>query len=107
MTDDAADEDVMTPEQLAGDVAAATTALAAAISELPPPEPALDALPDLLPLALGSPRKVVTGTSSSTAAPYADAREHLAAVLDVVAARATLSIAEAWHTGRISAPGGD
>jgi hypothetical protein len=74
----------------------------------PEPGRASDELPDVLPLALGLPRRATPPSDApSTGTPFTDAREHLSALLDVVAARATLAIAEAWHTGRISAPSPD
>jgi hypothetical protein len=67
-----------------------------------------DTLPGVLPLALGKPRRSPPRVDAEIdALPYADAREHLGALLDAVAARASLAIAEAWHSGRISAPSPD
>ncbi len=61
------------------------------------------ALPDLVPLALGVPQRRLTSIETSDAAPFADADAHLGALLDMVAARAAVAIAEAWDSGRISA----
>jgi ATPase family associated with various cellular activities (AAA) len=63
-----------------------------------PPEP----LPDHVPLALGAPNREPMWFTANGAAPFADASEHLARVLDVVAARTALAIAESWHSGRSS-----
>ncbi len=74
-------------------------AVEASVVEVAPSEPAiLD-----LPLALGSaPHVLPLSTQTPKALPYADAASHLNALLDVVAARAALAIAEGWHTGRTS-----
>ncbi|MGH2900009.1 MAG: hypothetical protein ACRDMZ_15145, partial [Solirubrobacteraceae bacterium] len=40
--------------------------------------------------------------ADTVAAPYAIARAHLDLLLDMVAARATVAIAEAWNSGRLS-----
>ena len=61
------------------------------------------ALPDLLPTALGAPQRRISSTEISDAAPFVDADEHLGALLDVVAARAAVALAEAWDSGRLSA----
>ena len=68
-------------------------------------EPAAPTIPDLVPLALGTPSPPVAAIAApeGDAIPFADGGEHLAALLDLIAARAGAAIAEAWHTGRISA----
>jgi hypothetical protein len=64
--------------------------------------PSEDAIVEL-PLALGSaPHVLPLSNETPKALPYADAASHLHALLDVVAARAALAIAEGWHTGRTS-----
>ena len=54
---------------------------------------------DALPLAFGPPADRVGET---TAAPYESARAHLDLLLDLVAARTTVAIADAWNAGRLS-----
>ena len=61
-----------------------------------------ETLPDVLPLALAPAPLPPIAIDVVTAAPYASAGEHLAALLDVVAARTALVIAEGWHSGRTS-----
>ncbi len=95
--------------------AASGAALGAPIPPVPPPPPA-DAraaaplppnlrprprveIPDALPLAFGPP---TDGMAATVAAPYATARAHLDLLLDMVAARATVAIADAWNSGRLS-----
>ncbi|HSN26929.1 MAG TPA: hypothetical protein VLT45_11600, partial [Kofleriaceae bacterium] len=74
---------------------------ARATAPLPPnprPRPRID-VPDDLPLAFGPP----AGSEANTvAAPYEVARAHLDALLDLVSARTTVAIAEAWSSGRLS-----
>lgn len=88
-----------------------TPTLVEDVAELPPapiveetpaveePEPTL---PDVLPLALAPRPLPPIAIEMSGATPYANASEHLAALLDVVAARTALAIAEGWHSGRTS-----
>ena len=90
-----------------------TPTLVEDVAELPPapiveetpaveePEPTL---PDVLPLALAPRPLPPIAIEMSGATPYANASEHLAALLDVVAARTALAIAEGWHSGRTSRP---
>jgi hypothetical protein len=66
-------------------------------------------VPDLPPLALGMPPPRATATSTGTspsAAPsasqYSNGRAHLDALLDIVAARAAVVIADGWNTGRLA-----
>ncbi len=66
------------------------------------PDPELS-MPDVLPLSLGAPRRTIRTAEPVTAKPFIEASEHLAALLDLVAARAAVAIAEAWDSGRISA----
>ncbi|MEJ7597307.1 MAG: ATP-binding protein [Kofleriaceae bacterium] len=90
----------------------------AAQGEAPPiepiaPTPALE-VPDTLPLALGpapAPAPQLEPDESPYASElpgepvplgYTSAREHLDALLDVVASRTALAIAEGWNTGRLS-----
>jgi hypothetical protein len=69
---------------------------------LPPPtEP--DPLPIALSPAIASAVELVW--SDNGAKPYRDGGEHVAALLDVVAARVALAIAESWHSGRASHDG--
>jgi ATPase family associated with various cellular activities (AAA)/Winged helix domain, variant len=77
------------------------------------PEPAAepvrdpDPIPaDALPHAL-APALPLLAVEPTTAEPYADANAHLEALLDVVAARTALAIAESWHSGRRSFDGED
>ena len=77
----------------------------AASGDAPVVEPAEDArpivIPDLVPLAFGplpaEPPRLEPGES-----PYQSARDHLDALLDVVASRTALAIADAWNSGRLS-----
>jgi hypothetical protein len=59
-------------------------------------------LPDLIPHALAPAPVPPIAIDAGAARPYANGGEHLAALLDVVAARTALAIAEAWHSGRTS-----
>jgi len=77
-------------------------AVVAPVPEPVAPPPVVDEVPTHLPLALGLPPAQLA-TCLSDAAPFADGREHFAALLDLIAARAALAIADAWHAGRISA----
>ena len=67
----------------------------------PAPAPRVE-LPQLLPLAFGAPLPHVIIDAPVGAVPFADVTEHLAALVELVAARTAMAIAEAWHTGRIS-----
>jgi hypothetical protein len=75
----------------------------------PAPEPEVPAasiapeLPEALPIALGQPPRTLTSREITDAEPFADADAHLEALLDLVAARAAVAIAEAWDSGRLSA----
>src|SRR5690606_16278820 len=40
--------------------------------------------------------------NTSSASPYEHAREHLDALLDIVAARTALAISDGWNSGRLS-----
>jgi MoxR-like ATPase len=76
---------------------------ARADAPLPPnlrPRPRIE-VPDVLPLAFGA---CLGAAADTTAAPYAIARVHLDLLLDMVAARATVAIAQAWNSGRLSQP---
>ena len=59
-------------------------------------------VPDDLPLALGPPPPR-TPDATATGSPYPSARAHLDALLDIVAARTAVAIADAWNSGRLSA----
>ena len=61
-------------------------------------------LPDLVPLALGPPPPLGPAARDGGESPYLTARAHLDAMLDLVAARTALAIADAWNSGRLSAP---
>jgi hypothetical protein len=74
----------------------------AAAEPTPCAEPAI---PDHAPLALAPPPGPRVVIAPNGAAPYRDAAQHLAALLDVVAARTALAIAESWHSGRTSHDG--
>jgi hypothetical protein len=56
---------------------------------------------DALPLALGPPPPPAPPGEASQS-PYLTARAHLDAMLDLVAARVALAIADAWNSGRLS-----
>ena len=77
----------------------------AAEGEAPVVEPVAEAaqieIPDLPPLALG-PLPLERPVDDGGSSPYESAREHLDALLDVVAARTALAIADAWNSGRLS-----
>jgi len=59
-------------------------------------------IPDLLPLALGPPPTEGESSTEHGTAPYANARAHLDTLLDIVAARTAVVIADAWNSGRLS-----
>jgi hypothetical protein len=59
-------------------------------------------VPDLVPVALEPITAPPVPVAPHGAAPFARPGDHLAALLDLVAARAALAIADGWHTGRIS-----
>jgi ATPase family protein associated with various cellular activities (AAA)/winged helix domain-containing protein len=77
----------------------------AAAGEAPAPEVAAPApvvaIPDALPLALG-PAPPAAPQLDPGESWYASARDHLDALLDVVASRTALAIADAWNSGRLS-----
>jgi hypothetical protein len=80
---------------------------AAGADPLPPPdEPELPPQPIIIPqgplLGLGRPVPRLQITARTRAEPYASPAEHLDDLLDLVAARAYLAIAEAWNSGRLS-----
>ena len=88
------------------DVAAPPSELSDARDSAPPadeapanrPRPVV--VPDDLPLALGPPpAPPITAAAGS---PYPSARAHLDALLDIVAARTAVAIADAWNSGRLS-----
>jgi hypothetical protein len=60
------------------------------------------ALPELAPIALAPAPARPPAIAAHDAVPFASASEHTSALLDLVAARAALAIAEGWHSGRIS-----
>jgi len=67
----------------------------------PAPAPRTFEIPDLLPLAFGpAPSEAVQLEPGESW--YASARDHLDALLDVVASRTALAIADAWNSGRLS-----
>ncbi|NVB82921.1 MAG: AAA family ATPase [Kofleriaceae bacterium] len=68
------------------------------------PQQSVAALP--LPLALGTPLEPLTSEPSPLWPPYRHSREHLEDMLDFVAARTARAIAEAWNSGRLTAPTG-
>ncbi len=65
------------------------------------------ALPELLPLALGESLPPLVVPPHPDWPPYQAAHEHLEDLLDLVAARAAKAIADAWNSGRLSAPSDD
>jgi DNA replication protein DnaC len=66
-------------------------------------EPPREAEPDLVPLALApASAPIVLVPVPEGVLPYAQPGEHISAILDVVAARTALVIAEGWHSGRTS-----
>jgi DNA replication protein DnaC len=66
------------------------------------PRPPRIVVPDDLPLALGPPPPPAP-SSAPVGSPYPSARAHLDALLDIVAARTAVAIADAWNSGRLSA----
>ncbi|HEX3482766.1 MAG TPA: AAA family ATPase [Kofleriaceae bacterium] len=58
-------------------------------------------IPDDLPLAFGPPPPR-TADAAPAGSPYPSARAHLDALLDIVAARTAVAIADAWNSGRLS-----
>ena len=66
----------------------------------PPPRPV--EVPSLAPLALGPPPPAVPPATVDGPSPYASGRAHLDALLDIVAARTALVIADGWNSGRLS-----
>jgi hypothetical protein len=68
--------------------------------DVPAARPRPIVVPDDLPLALGPPPPPpITAAAGS---PYPSARAHLDALLDIVAARTAVAIADAWNSGRLS-----
>ena len=63
----------------------------------PPDDPDPDHVPGLAPLAFGAPLARSEVAEPARGEPFADAAEHLTALLELLAARATLAIAERWH----------
>ena len=61
-------------------------------------------VPDVLPLALGAPPPPPAEAARPTGdtAPYESGRAHLDNLLDIVAARTAVVIADAWNSGRLS-----
>jgi len=74
------------------------------IAEPPPPE---IVIPDRLPLAFGAPPAPQARRAPDGGDAFFTPREHLDALLDLVAARTALAIADAWNSGRLSGPGAD
>ncbi len=79
--------------------------------EIPPvaeedaePEPAVIEVPDLPPLALGTPLEPRRATVPTGAQTYRSPIEHINDLLDLAAARAACAIADAWDSGRLSLP---
>jgi len=70
----------------------------------PPPRPAPRPVevPALPPLALGPLPAAVPPPTVDGPSPYASGRAHLDALLDIVAARTALVIADGWNSGRLS-----
>jgi ATP-dependent 26S proteasome regulatory subunit len=66
----------------------------------PPPRPV--AVPAMLPLAFGAPPPPRPTSDGDEESPYPSARAHLDALLDLVAARTAVTIADAWNSGRLS-----
>jgi hypothetical protein len=64
-----------------------------------PPRPI--EIPDALPLAFGPPPAKPPDLEAGES-PYPTARAHLDALLEVVASRAAVAIADAWNSGRLS-----
>jgi len=59
-------------------------------------------VPANLPLAFGPPPAQTVVKDDGASSPYPSARAHLDALLDVVATRTALAIADAWNSGRLS-----
>jgi hypothetical protein len=72
------------------------------VDEPAPPASTREPVPAVIPLALAQPPAPPFNIGTIDAVPYSDATQHLGALLDVVAARTALAIAEAWHSGRAS-----
>ena len=70
-----------------------------------PDEPIV--VPGIAPLAFGRVLQAPTATAPAGAKPYANPREHLEELLDLVAARTARAIAQAWDSGRLSLPAED
>ncbi|HWN70238.1 MAG TPA: ATP-binding protein [Haliangium sp.] len=82
------------------DAAAGAEPLPPTDEPAPPPQPII--IPQGPLLGLGRPIPRVHITARTRAEPYGSAAEHLDELLDLVAARAYLAIAEAWNSGRLS-----
>jgi ATPase family associated with various cellular activities (AAA) len=63
----------------------------------PPEDPDPDRVPGGAPLAFGAPLARSEVAEPGRGEPFADAAEHLTALLELIAARAALAIAERWH----------
>ena len=89
------------PEPAPADAPGADAATGEPPAAEPAERPAPIEIPDAAPLALGAlppePPQLEAGES-----PYESARDHLDALLDVVASRTALAIADAWNSGRLS-----
>ena len=66
------------------------------------PAPRPVEIPALPPLALGPLPAAVPPPTVDGPSPYASGRAHLDALLDIVAARTALVIADGWNSGRLS-----
>ncbi|MEZ4364143.1 MAG: ATP-binding protein [Kofleriaceae bacterium] len=86
---------------------AVDAAARAAEPDRAPAAPEAVVVPDALPLALGAPLPPLRAEADPEWPPYAAAHEHLEGLLEVVAAQAGKAIAEAWNSGRLSAPADD
>jgi len=84
------------------------TAIACPVLDAPDDPGAPIDVPDLRPHALGAPLPARPQLEIEEGAEaFADGAEHLAALVELTAARAALAIAEGWHAGRISGDADD
>ena len=77
------------------------------IAPAPASEPEVETEPEPLPLALAAGGAPPISIAPNGSPPYRDAGQHLEALLDVIAARTALAIAESWHSGRASHDDGE
>jgi hypothetical protein len=91
---------VSTPEPRAAFVPVLVPALDVEVSS-DQVSPAIE-IPDLLPIAFEPIAQITRTVAPNGVEPFEQASDHLTALLELVAARAALAIADGWHSGRIS-----